>query len=140
MMNVRIVPLLSAFVLLIIPSSTHGQCATPEGCKNEEGYQACVGPDQSQTCLWEDCYVYQELCQLSDCCDHDCCFGGITEEDQLSTDQFAPDLAVTPAGTHAASARLRVDRGRSETVKSCRGLVVASADYPWGAPRIITIE
>ena len=111
-------------------------CQTPEGCKNENGYQACVEPSEAQTpCAWEDCSVDEGFCQLSDCCEEECC---VTEEEE-SQYEFAADLGMTAAGTYAGSP-LNPGRTGPAAVKPCRGFIVAAADEPDNRPLTITLE
>lgn len=110
--------LLFSSALLGMPEAAAGQeCETPEGCRNDPDTQVCTDPEHSETIVpWEDCYVYEGFCQLSEMCG-----GGFVYAD------FAADRRITVAGTYVPLSTPEAVFVSTSMV-SCNGLVITADD------------
>jgi hypothetical protein len=142
MTQAQIPALIVCLALFATPVSVLAQCGTPEACKEEEGYEICVEPEQAAdtVCAYEDCYVSQGFCQLKDKCDPECVDGGGVHEELLAFSDFSPDLGITPAGTYLIPPGRRIPGVRGHAFRTCRGRVASYTQEPSQRPRTITLQ
>ena len=121
---------LAILSLLVLPGGLTAQC---EGCRNDpDGGQSCTSINPDTPMLWNDCYVYWTFCQLSDPCDE--------EEEEAPTLAMSPDSDITPAGTFRPVFAPVVVGHRTESIVTCKGFVVVSADPLANRPETIVLD